>query len=263
VSGVSYRLAVGRHLRPEQGRCAMEWIAHLAGEEHSDRPACVSPAVAALARSWNDALEDAARQRLRPYLARMIGTAGDGRDDERMWLCTDWLARRSAPAFLALARLDDAADALRRAGPVRSGDDARRLDGSLEGARRQAGAARAAAEAEARSRRSPAGGDGALDAFREATRTAQRRGGLDAVRAAVRTTPHDPAQADAWAAAWRVSLDAMHAAARRAGTEAVGRLAPTVAELQASVFDLLDRLLPGHALALPPARPAAAAHAVA
>src|SRR3954447_19372090 len=99
----SYRLSAGRHVRAEQGRCAMEWVAHLAGEAHSDRPDCVSPVVGALARSWNDALEETTRQRLRPYLGRMIGTAGDGGDEARAWRCTDWLPRPGAPPPLGVA----------------------------------------------------------------------------------------------------------------------------------------------------------------
>src|SRR4051794_41869424 len=94
----SYRLSAGRHVRAEQGRCAMEWVAHLAGEVHSDRPDCVSPVVGAFARSWNDALEETTRQRLRPYLGRMIGTAGGGRDEARAWRRTDWLPRPPPPA---------------------------------------------------------------------------------------------------------------------------------------------------------------------
>src|ERR687888_1781198 len=115
----SYRLSPGRHARAEQGRCAMEWVAHMAGEAHSDRPECVSPVVGAFARSWNDALEETTRQQLRPYLARMIGTAGDGFDDARAWRCTDWLVRTGAPALLELAGLVDSAAQLRSLRRVR------------------------------------------------------------------------------------------------------------------------------------------------
>ena len=95
-----YQLAVGPHRRPGGARCAMEWVAHLAGEAHSDTPATVSPVLAAFARSRNDALDDSRRQRLRPYLARMIGTADDGLDERRAWLCVDWLVRTCVPALL-------------------------------------------------------------------------------------------------------------------------------------------------------------------
>ncbi|MDP9133595.1 MAG: hypothetical protein M3N56_02075 [Actinomycetota bacterium] len=61
----------------------MEWVALIAGEAHSDHPRCASPVLGAFARAWNDALDDHDRQRLRPALARVIGTARDGRDEER------------------------------------------------------------------------------------------------------------------------------------------------------------------------------------
>ena len=71
-----YTLAYGTHANPEDGRCAMEWVSHLAGEPHSDQPKCVSPVLRAICIALNDALDDEPRQRLRPYLARTIGTAG-------------------------------------------------------------------------------------------------------------------------------------------------------------------------------------------
>lgn len=64
----------------------MEWLAYLAGEPHTDRPACVDPILRRYAIGANDWLGDEDRQRLRPYLARCIGTAGDGRGNERMRL---------------------------------------------------------------------------------------------------------------------------------------------------------------------------------
>jgi hypothetical protein len=64
----------------------MEWLAYLAGEPHTDRPACVDPILRRFAIALNDNLGDEDRQRLRPYLARCIGTAGDARGNERMRL---------------------------------------------------------------------------------------------------------------------------------------------------------------------------------
>ena len=79
--GTDYALAYGTHATPEDGRCAMEWVSYLAGEAHSDEPACVSPVLRAFCTTLNDSLEDVPRQRLRPYLARTIGTATDGLDE--------------------------------------------------------------------------------------------------------------------------------------------------------------------------------------
>ena len=113
-----YRLDHGTHANPDQGRCAMEWVAHLAGEPHSDQPACVSPVLRAVCIALNDGLDDDARQRLRPYLTQTIGTADDGRDRERAWLALDWLIRSYAPAWLRAAGLTAPAIRLAAVAPV-------------------------------------------------------------------------------------------------------------------------------------------------
>jgi hypothetical protein len=53
--GTDYTLAYGTHQTPDEGRCAMEWVSHLAGEPHSDAPACVSPVLRAHCTSLNRA----------------------------------------------------------------------------------------------------------------------------------------------------------------------------------------------------------------
>jgi hypothetical protein len=92
----------GAHRNPGNGRCAMERVAHLAGEPHGDRPACVSPLITMYLIALNDTLDDHQRQRLRSYLRRCIGTAGDQRDCQPARRCLDWLARSATPAFLGL-----------------------------------------------------------------------------------------------------------------------------------------------------------------
>jgi hypothetical protein len=73
-----YYLSRGKHEDPTHGRCAMEWVAYLAGEPHTDRPKCVDITLRIFLAALNDGLGDEDRQRLRPYLARCIGTADDG-----------------------------------------------------------------------------------------------------------------------------------------------------------------------------------------
>ena len=111
-----FTLSYGTHATPAEGRCAMEWVSYLAGEPHSDDPACVSPVLRAYCTTLNDSLEDAPRQRLRPYLARTIGTTDDGLDDARSWMAMDWLIRTYAPTWLAVAGLTGSAAASGRAG---------------------------------------------------------------------------------------------------------------------------------------------------
>ena len=54
-----YTLAYGTHATAAEGRCAMEWVSYLAGEPHSDEPACVSPVLRAFCTTLNDSLEEA------------------------------------------------------------------------------------------------------------------------------------------------------------------------------------------------------------
>lgn len=138
-----YTLDYGTHPNPQDGRCAMEWVAHLAGERHSDQPACVSPVVRAVCVALNDGLNCTERQRLRPYLTRMIGTAGDGLDEIRAWMALDWLIAVYAPTWLRRAGLHDAA--ARLSAPDAVVRDSASLGHALEAlerARRQTHAAR-------------------------------------------------------------------------------------------------------------------------
>ncbi len=250
-----YTLAYGTHATPEQGRCAMEWVSYLAGEPHSDQPRCVSPVLRAFCTTLNDSLEDGPRQRLRPYLARSIGTAEDGLDEARSWMALDWLVRTYAPTWLTAARLNEAARRLATLPPIRDGSDLQSALVALELARRNARAAWSAA----------------LGAARAAAWAPWAAG-----RAAAREAAWGSAGAPAWAAA-RVAVgeiagDRARAAAREIGGDAAatlvratrtgtGRaaardaaraaLAPTVRQLHQSAFALLDRMLPAVPLSLP------------
>lgn len=67
-------LAKGAHDKDAGAFCAMEAVAYLAHEPHSDRPACACPVISAFLRAWNDGLPDAERDALiRPLLPRLIG----------------------------------------------------------------------------------------------------------------------------------------------------------------------------------------------
>lgn len=125
-----YWLSSGAHATADHGRCAMEFVAYLAGEPHTDRPACVSPMLREFYVRLNDALPDDQRQRLRPYLARAIGTAGDGLDMQRRWMCVDWLIRVYLPAWLDLVP-DFDADTLRARPVIATIEDVSRAAGYL------------------------------------------------------------------------------------------------------------------------------------
>src|SRR5579875_3073790 len=159
-------LSKGAHNSRDDGVCLLEAVAWEAGEPHTDAPACVSPVLAQFGRSLNDVLPDDKRQHLQRYRRPMIGTAGDGLDEQRGYVALDWMIRTWTPAWLDLAGLTAEAQALR---------DLRRI-ADLVAARAAAPVVRAGREKAAAAR----------DAARDAAWAAAR----------------DAAWAAAWAAAW-------------------------------------------------------------
>src|SRR5260370_24829577 len=104
------KLLKGGH-SPYGGMCVMEAVAYVSGEPWTDSPACVSPVIATFCRKWNDDLNDDDRQKLKPYIKRMIGTNTGKEDDERRaWMLADWMVRTYLQAWLRLAKLDAQAD---------------------------------------------------------------------------------------------------------------------------------------------------------
>ncbi|HXI98797.1 MAG TPA: hypothetical protein VNG73_07620 [Gemmatimonadaceae bacterium] len=168
----SIMLRSGAHTSFRKGACAMELVSWLAGEKWSDRPKCASPILTTFLQSWNDALDDAGRQKLQPYLARVIGTAGDGKDELRGWLAADWLVRVCTPAWLELAGIMESAAALRALPPLRSPATLEASRASLEEARTRGAAAWAAARAAAWAAARAAAWDAARAAARAAARDA-------------------------------------------------------------------------------------------
>jgi hypothetical protein len=252
-----YTLAYGTHARPEEGRCAMEWVSHLAGEPHSDEPACVSPVLRALCIALNDGLEAEPRQRLRPYLTRTIGTADDGHDAARAWMAMDWLIRVYTPAWLRLAGLPASGEALAGLPPVIDEPTLHGALGALESARRGARAARVRAFGSAGAVR-PAAWASALTAGlagREAAWACAGAAAWAAARVAVGDLAGDRARAAARAAAGDAAAIAVRTArpaaddSRSGEREAAHRtLAPTLAALSQSTLGLLERMLPTEAI---------------
>jgi hypothetical protein len=220
VSANEYHLAKGSHPTPQDGLCAMEWVSYIAGEQHTDQPVCVDLPLRSFCIGLNDALDDDSRQRLRPYLGRCIGTAGDGRTSERGYLCLDWTVRTYTPTWLELAGLVEDAARLRALPEIVNLETAKRAGPVVREAQKKAAAVGDAAGAAA----GAAAGDAAWAAARDA----------------------------AWAAAGAAAGDAAGAAARDAAWAAArDALAHTVKVLQDSAFDLLDRMLPKVMIDLP------------
>jgi hypothetical protein len=91
------RLASGRHRSARLGACVMELASMLAGESFSDRPATVSPVIAAFLRTYNDGIDDNRRQALYPMAALIVGTASSRAvERERVSRCLEFARQLGA-----------------------------------------------------------------------------------------------------------------------------------------------------------------------
>lgn len=124
-------LRAGAHATRDDGMCAMEMVAWLAGEPHSDEPGCACPVIGALVRACNDAMSDLQRNRyLRPLVPVLVGTRATAAVERaRGLVVVDALVRSLLPLRLrrerrvaeaklleelpAIVRLEDARAALR------------------------------------------------------------------------------------------------------------------------------------------------------
>jgi hypothetical protein len=128
-------LSKGAH-SPDSQFCVMELAAYIAGEKWTDHPKCVSRVIAAFLRLWNDALDDANRQMLKPYAIKAVNTAGTKKQEaERAWMATDWLVRECAPAFLRLAGLTNHATALETLASLTGAREATKVQPTIDAAR--------------------------------------------------------------------------------------------------------------------------------
>lgn len=173
----------GPHSSFDDGHCAMEVVAWLAGLGHTDAPSCASPVLREFTISLNDNWNTVQRQKLIPFLPRMVGTNDDGQDEARSYLALDWLIRTYTPVWLDLAGLTKEAQELR---------GLRRIV-DLVAAQQAGPVVRVARD------------------FTDAARDAAR----DAAGVAAWAAAGDAARDAAWAAAW--------AAARAAAWDAAGK----------------------------------------
>jgi hypothetical protein len=242
----------------------MEWVSYLAGEGHSDSPACVSPVLRALCISLNDGLPDGPRQRLRPYLTRTIGTAGDGLDERRAWLAMDWLIRTYTPRWLSLVSLDDEAARLADGPQIDGSGPLRSAMVPLEQARAAARRSRATAFATAGNPVTSWAAQVTLGRTgREAAWACAGAAVWAAARLGIGEQDGDRARANARALAGDAAAIAVRrlrdddVCGRLAGRDALRTaLGPTLQSLADSSIELLDRMLPTEALELPVREPA-------
>ena len=179
----AFNLSGGSHENAEQGVCAMEAVAWLEGLPHSDSPKCTCPVIAAYVRDLNDFLPKRERQKLVPYLPRLVGTVSKEHEQER----AKFLAWRAIRVF--------APAALRAAGFEAKAKTLERQNGALKDA--ASAAASAAAHAAARAAASAAA-DAAHAADAAARAVAHAAHAADAA-----------ADAAALAAVWKCAFDAL------------------------------------------------------
>jgi hypothetical protein len=77
MAPVSYQtitLSKGKHDSPQDGACVMELASMLASEPFSDRPHSVCPVIGSFLRAYNDRIDDARRQDLYTYAAKVLGS---------------------------------------------------------------------------------------------------------------------------------------------------------------------------------------------
>ena len=193
-------LRSGAHPAAADGVSLMEAVSALAGEPWSNSPNCTSAVIAAYARSLNDWLPDDARQQLKPYIPRLVGTAAPDLELRRAFACADAAVRVFAPLAFAAAGLVEEAAKLGALAPVdrESVESAESAAESAESAARSA--ASLAAWSAAESMRS------AADSARSAARSAR------SASAAARSAAAESAQAAARSAAFEL-LDRLIAAA--------------------------------------------------
>jgi hypothetical protein len=225
-------LRSGTHTAPSDGVSLMEAVSVLAGEPWSNRPSCTSPVIAAYARSLNDWLADDARQRLKAYIPRLIGTAEPDLELRRAFACADAAVRVFAPLAFAAASLVEEGLKLGALAPVdrESARSAAESAGSAESAARSS-ASSSAASSVAESMRS------AADSARSASSAAR------SARSAAESAEESWSAAESAQAAARLAARSARSAAESAERSAAGSARSAERAVQAAAFDLLDRLI--------------------
>jgi hypothetical protein len=228
-------LAKGYHRAKTPGEwCLMEAAAYIAGEPWSDHPKCVSTVLTAYGMALNDSLDDDQRQKLIPFIPRMLGTANDGQDEARSYLALDWLMRTYTPAWLDLAGLAAEATALREHPQIMDTE-------ALHSIRSTASAARWAASTVAAHSVATVAAQVAADAAAHETSLPVRRA---AAYLTAFSLEYTAASTAAYAAAYTTSFSAARVAVHETAREEMWVvLAPTVEALQESALDLFDAMI--------------------
>ena len=226
------RLHIGEHYPASTEMCLLEAAAFQAGEPWSDHPVCVSPVLVVYGRCLNDALPDETRQRLVPFVPRLLNTAGDGLDERRSYMAVDWLTRTWLPAWLRLIpELAAQADLLATAGEVVDAVSAAKIDVLIPDAVSQSSAVRdpkRAASVFERAARVGAAQDATWEPAGDAVRDNDMDNNMDSDLSVIVTCVRSTGRRATWNIAQNTPDDVF---------------AATVTGLQDSAIDLFDRML--------------------
>ena len=242
-----------------------------------DCPSDVSETLHAFIIGLNDALDTIYRQQLKSYRDRIGGTNGQLDADRRAaYMCVDWLIRTHTVAFLRVAGLTEHADALAHADEIVDFATLGQVTERLWAARSAAylaahlvaqetaevtGGSGTASAAYSTAYSAAAASDSAMylaahsvaclaarSAVYSETASAAYSAAYSTARSAAYLTTHSVAYSAARLAVYSGEHVAAYSAARAARAAANLMLAPTVAALQASAFDLLNRMLAAYTI---------------
>lgn len=259
----SLELERGKHGYPGQGVNILEAVSMVSpNERFSDTPRTVSPVIAAFLRDWNDSLEDDARQKLKAFIPKIVGSVlTEDVEEFRAWMATDWLVRVQAPAWLVGAGLEEFAGALVEQEPILTPDNARKAQTLLDeaaayanvGARdlsKEWGEKGEAAWAQVGPKSWESAGNGVKMAVRRSTTLGHQAalaasgvGRRSAARDAAAEVACDAAWDAAYIMAWQAALPVGGFNPGEASSAAAQALAPVAQDLEDKQFELLDTLL--------------------
>ena len=117
----------GSHPSRDDGMCAMEMVAWLAGEAHSDEPECACPVLAAMVRACNDAMTDQLRNvHLRPLVPQLVNSRRSvAVERARGLLAVDCMVRDLLTTWLLRHARQEEAVLLRELPPIERLEDVR------------------------------------------------------------------------------------------------------------------------------------------
>jgi hypothetical protein len=91
-------LKPGSHESPQDGMCVMEAVSYFQGLPFTDAPQCVDPVIRGLMIRLNDRWSHEDRQRLKPYILKVVGTnEGVALSRKRAFACADFAIRTILP----------------------------------------------------------------------------------------------------------------------------------------------------------------------